>query len=122
MLSFKLLLVGYGLPLLSQLALGSPVVPRCFQRSLYSRANISATTVEAELGPQLSGGSLIFGPDNPQWSNATSRFNTLLRPAVQVVVEPASESDVSKIASSQLWIKALDQVLLTSLYVGRILQ
>lgn len=112
---FKFLLVAYGLPLLSQLVIGSPVVPRYFQRSLFSRGNISATAVEAELGPQLSSGSLVFGPDNPQWSNATSRFDTLVRPDVQVVVEPACEADVSKIASSQLLEKgSVISVLLTS--------
>lgn len=96
MLSLKFL-VAYALPLLPQLVAGAPVVPRYFRRSLFSRQNISSNAVEAELGPQLSTGSLVFGPEDPRWSNATVRFDSLVRPNVQVVVEPATEHDVSKI-------------------------
>ncbi|KAI1497641.1 hypothetical protein F5X99DRAFT_421199 [Biscogniauxia marginata] len=97
MVSPKSLIVAYGLTLLPALVTSSPAVPRYFQRKLFSRGNITAGIVEAELGPQLSSGSLIFGSDNSQWSDATRRWNTLVRPDVQVVVEPAAEPDIAKI-------------------------
>lgn len=92
-------LVAYGLAALSTFVAGSPVVPRYFQEKLFSRANISATSVAAELGSQISVGSLIFGPDDPRWAAATERYDTLSRPDVQVVVEPANESDIAKIVT-----------------------
>lgn len=99
MVSLKSLIVAYGLAILPGLVSSSPVVPRYFKSKLFSRDNITAGIVEAELGPQLSNGSLIFGPDYAQWSNATYRWNSLFRPNVQIVVEPAAESDIAKIVS-----------------------
>jgi len=100
MVSPKSFIVAYGLTLLPVLVSSyPPVVPRFFQRNSFSRGNITSSTVEAELGPQLSSGSLIFGPDNSMWYNATWRWSTLDTPNVQVVVQPAAESDIAKIVS-----------------------
>ena len=99
MVSLKSFIVVNGLMLLPALVAGSPIVPHYLQGKLFSRSNISASTVEAELGSQLSLGSLVFGPDSPQFANATERWNTLFRPNVQLVVEPAAESDIAKIVS-----------------------
>jgi len=93
----KSFIVAYGLTLLPALVTSSPIVPRYFQRDLVSRNNITDSVVESELGPQLSSGSLIFGPDDPEYPEAVRRWNTLVRPDVQVVVEPAAESDIAKI-------------------------
>ncbi|RWA04937.1 hypothetical protein EKO27_g10166 [Xylaria grammica] len=97
MVSATSFFVAYGLALLPALVTSSPIVPRYFQKKLFSRDNITAATIDAELGPDLSGGSLIFGSDSDQWADATSRWNTLIRPDVQVVVQPAAESDIAKI-------------------------
>ncbi|KAI1489089.1 hypothetical protein F5X96DRAFT_642522 [Biscogniauxia mediterranea] len=97
MVSSKSFFVASGLTLLPALVSSSPVVPRYFQRSLVTRGNITAATVESELGPLLSSGSLIFGSDSSDFANATSRWNTLFQPDVQLVVEPAAESDIAKI-------------------------
>ncbi|ETS86020.1 hypothetical protein PFICI_04045 [Pestalotiopsis fici W106-1] len=97
MVSLKACVVAYGFTLLPALVSGSPLVPRYFQKHLVSRCNISAITVQSELGPQLSNTSLIFGPDNVLFPNATERWNTLDTPDVQLVVQPAAESDISKI-------------------------
>lgn len=100
MVSPKSFIVAYGLTLLPVLVSSyPPVVPRYFQRNRFSRDNITASTVDIELGPQLSRGSLIFGPDNSLWYNATSRWNTLDTPDVRVVVQPAAECDIAKIVS-----------------------
>ena len=99
MVSLKACVVAYGFTLLPALVSGSPLVPRYFQKHLVSRCNISAITVQSELGPQLSNTSLIFGPDNVLFPNATERWNTLDTPDVQLVVQPAAESDISKIVS-----------------------
>ncbi|KAI0532876.1 hypothetical protein GGR58DRAFT_522395 [Xylaria digitata] len=50
-----------------------------------------------ELRPRLSKGSTIFGPESPNFGNATQRFSLLSPPEIQVVVIPARESDVSEI-------------------------
>ncbi|GAP88221.1 putative FAD binding domain-containing protein [Rosellinia necatrix] len=75
----------------------SSEIPRYFERQPCSRRNLTAATVQNELGPLLSSGALIFGPENAAWQDATERWNTLARPTIQVVVQPALESDVSKI-------------------------
>ena len=100
MVSPRSLIVAYSLTLLPGLVSSYPsLVPRYFQRNLFSRDNITASTVDAELGPQLSSGSLIFGPDNSLYANATERWNTYDTPDAQVVVQPAAESDIAKIVS-----------------------
>lgn len=48
----------------------------------------------------MSPGSLIFGPSDPAWDETTKRWNLFAVPDVQVVVQPAQESDVSKIVST----------------------
>lgn len=101
MVSPKSSFVVYGLTFLPALVTSSPIASGYFERKLFSRDNISATTVTAELGPRLSSGSLVFGSDNSQWSNATSRWNRFVRPDVQVVVEPAAECDIAKIVRIQ---------------------
>lgn len=93
----KSLIVAYGLTLLPVLVSSSPIVPRYFERNLFSRDNITASTVKNELGQQLSKGSLIFGPDSALYPNATERWNTRITPDAQVVVQPAAESDLAQI-------------------------
>lgn len=102
MVTTKSLIVAYGLALLPVLVRSSPIVPRYFHRNLFSRDNIAASTVETELGQQLSQGSLIFGPDSALYPNATVRWNTRITPNVQVVVQPAAESDLARIVSCLL--------------------
>ena len=99
MVTTKSLIVAYGLALLPLLVSSSPIVPRYFQRNLYSRDNMTASTVKTELGRQLSKGSLIFGPDSALYPNATERWNTRITPNAQVVVQPAAESDFAHIVS-----------------------
>lgn len=102
MITTKSLIVAYGLALLPVLVSSSPIVLRHFQRNLFSRDNITASTVKAELGQQLSTGSLIFGPDSALYPNATERWNTRITPNAQVVVQPAAESDLAQIVSGLL--------------------
>lgn len=98
----KSLIVAYGLALLPALVSSSPIVPRYFERKLFSRDSITASTVKTELGTELSKGSLIFGPDSPLYPAATERWNTRITPNTQVVVQPAAESDLAKIVSGLL--------------------
>ncbi|KAI4219649.1 MAG: hypothetical protein LQ349_008293 [Xanthoria aureola] len=97
MVAIKSLIVAYGIPLLPVLVSSTPIVPRYFHRNLFSRDNMTASTVKAELGQQLSNGSLIFGPDNALYPNATERWNTRITPNARVVVQPAAESDLAQI-------------------------
>ncbi|KAI1734122.1 hypothetical protein F4680DRAFT_454307 [Xylaria scruposa] len=97
MISPTPILVAYCFTLLPATVISSPIVPHYFQRKLFSRGNITVATIDNELGSRLSNGSLIFGSDSPLWSDATSRWDTLVRPGVQVVVEPAAESDIAEI-------------------------
>lgn len=102
MVTTKSLIVAYGLALLPVLVSSSPIVPRYFQRNLFSRDNITASTVQTELGQQLSKGSLIFGPNSALYSNATERWNTRIMLKAQVVVQSAVESDLAQIVSGLL--------------------
>lgn len=102
MVTTKSLIVAYGLALLPVLVSSSPIVPRYFQGNLFSRDHITASTVKTELGPQLSKGSLIFGPDSALYPGATERWNTRITPNAQVVVQPAAESDLAKTVSGLL--------------------
>lgn len=74
-------------------------LPRYFQGNPISRGDLSAETVERELGPLLSPGSLIFGPSSPSYPSAIERWISFVQPDIQVVVEPALESDVSFVVS-----------------------
>ncbi|KAI2618206.1 hypothetical protein GGR54DRAFT_606504 [Hypoxylon sp. NC1633] len=87
-----------GLSLLHALVAGSPLrpgaVPRYFQNAPFTRRDLSVTTVQQELGGQLSHSSTIYGSSSPAWTNATERWNTLSPPDVEVVVQPGEESDI----------------------------
>ena len=97
-------LAAFGLVLLqahvASFPLAHPDAPRYFQPNPLTRRNLTTNTVERELGPLLSKGTLIFGPSSPAYANATSRWITFVQPMIQVVVEPATEADVSKIVSN----------------------
>ncbi|KAI0197904.1 hypothetical protein F4808DRAFT_473476 [Astrocystis sublimbata] len=91
----------YGLALLQATVSGSPVdfgsIPAFFQRAPASPRALSSFNITSTLGPKLSAGSTILFPSNPQFSNLTSRWNTLEPPHIEVVVQPAQESDVATI-------------------------
>ena len=101
---FLLPLAAYSLVLLQALVASYPLthadVPRYFQPNLITRRDLTADTVQRELGPILSNGTLIFGPSSPAFANATSRWITFVQPNIQVVVEVAAESDISKVVSN----------------------
>lgn len=96
-------LAAYSLVLLQALVNGLPVahndVPRYFQTNSITRRDLTASTVERELGPLLSTGSLIFGPSNAAFANVTERWATYVQPDIEVVVEVAAESDISTVVS-----------------------
>lgn len=96
-------LAAYSLVLLQGLVASYPLahadVPRYFQPNPITRRNLKDNTVKRELGPLLSSGTLIFGPSSPAFANATSRWITFVQPDIQVVVEVAAESDISKVVS-----------------------
>ena len=94
----------WSLLLLHQFVAGSPVpqprTPGYFQSNgPITRRDLTTETVEVELGTFLSPGTLIFGPQSPLYANATERWVTFVRPDIQLVVQPAQESDISKIVS-----------------------
>ncbi|KAJ2982867.1 hypothetical protein NUW58_g6354 [Xylaria curta] len=85
-----------GLMLLQPLVSGS-TVPRYFQTAPFTRRGLSVNKVEQELGPLLSKGSAIFGPEDARFANTTERSSTHVIPKIEIVVVPATESDVSVI-------------------------
>lgn len=91
-----------GFSLLQTLVAGSaipraPGTPHYFQPHGFTRRDLSVTQVQQELGPQLSNGSLLFGPSDPRWYAAIERYSTHAIPDVEIVVQPATEKDVSTI-------------------------
>ncbi|KAI1278199.1 hypothetical protein F5Y07DRAFT_361047 [Xylaria sp. FL0933] len=78
--------------------IGAPIsVPRYFQRSPLTPAAISTEQVQKDLGALLSNSSLIFGPSNEAWSDATDRWNFYSKPNISTVVEVGQESDIAKV-------------------------
>ncbi|KAJ8130682.1 hypothetical protein O1611_g2947 [Lasiodiplodia mahajangana] len=82
------------------LVAGSPIhhdVSQLFQRNPITRSSLTSSKVQSELGPLLSHGAVVFGPSSSLYLNATSRWVEYVKPNIQVVVQPAQESDVAKI-------------------------
>jgi hypothetical protein len=95
-----------SLVLLHAIVAGSPLthtnlpVPRYFHANPLTRRNLTVNTVESELGPHLSQGSLIFGSSSAAYANVTSYWITYVQPDFKVVVEVAAESDIAKVVSN----------------------
>ncbi|KAI1163880.1 hypothetical protein F5B18DRAFT_617685 [Nemania serpens] len=96
MASPRFLALGLALIVFLRLVSGA-AVPHYFRPPGTARHNLSVQQIIADLGPQLSNGSLLFGPSDSRWVEATHRYNTLAVPHVEVLVEPAHESDISTI-------------------------
>ena len=119
-------LVWYSLGLLQALVAASPVPhpaePHYFKPNPITRRNLSIATLQSELGPRLSPGTLIFGPDNADWANATDRWNEYAVPEIQVVVVPAQESDVSKIVRAVRELSGIVSLVMLITGAGQVLQ
>jgi antirestriction protein ArdC len=72
-------------------------IPRYFEGQPTTRRSYTSQEVRRELGSQVSPGTLIYGPDDAEFAHLTSRWTEFSKPDVRVVIEPAAESDVSKI-------------------------
>ncbi|OTA57985.1 Glucooligosaccharide oxidase [Hypoxylon sp. EC38] len=84
------------LPLLPFSVLASPPFATCLDGTCdLSRKDLPVSQIASELGPLLSSASSIFGPDDSRWTNATIRFQELVRPDIQLVIQPGQERDVS---------------------------
>ncbi|KAG6357668.1 hypothetical protein INS49_013547 [Diaporthe citri] len=62
-----------------------------------TRRNVTSTQVQLELGGKVSNTTVIYGPQDHRYAEATARWSSFAMPHVQVVVEPTQESDVSTI-------------------------
>ena len=90
-------LLASGLTLFTRLVSSSPIVPH-YLRAVDVSKPVSPKQVQNDLGRTLSKGTLIFGPSNPAFAEATERWSTRSMPDdIQVVVEVAQESDVAKV-------------------------
>lgn len=92
-------------PLLCSLAIfqtlvAGTTIPRYFQTAPITRRDLSTTQVQRELGRRVSNTTVIFGPADGRYENATVRWNLVAVPRVQVVIEPGQESDISTIVSN----------------------
>lgn len=67
----------------------------------FTRNKLASRTVASELGPQLSANSNVYGPDDTQFGNCTSRYDPFFTPKIQMVVQPDSEDDIPKIVYPQ---------------------
>lgn len=91
--------LAYGLAVLQTFVSGASI-PRYFKEHHTTPINLNATQVQRELGRIVSRGTVIFGPDDSRYDNATARWNMFAPPQVQVIIEPAEERDVSTIVST----------------------
>lgn len=72
-------------------------IPRYFSGLGMTNAVLDPNVIAAELGAECAEGTLIFGPNNPEYVGAASRWNPYAKPDFQVVVVPTNEEDVSTI-------------------------
>ncbi|KAL5341456.1 FAD-binding domain-containing protein [Aspergillus crustosus] len=85
--------LSFGLVALA--SLGSAAPTSCpDDLCLRTRASLSPLDVGLELGPLLSTGSSVFGPDDTRWANATARYQEYAAPTFTVAVQVAEEADV----------------------------
>lgn len=91
------LLCGLGL---LQSFVASASIPRYFEKYPTTRRNVTSAQVQMELGGKVSNATVIFGPEDPRYAEATARWSSFAMPHIQVVVEPSQESDVSTIVST----------------------
>ncbi|KAI1767910.1 FAD-binding domain-containing protein [Hypoxylon sp. FL1150] len=68
-----------------------------FQRDLFTCRQPSTFEIAQKLGAIISSNSSIFSTAHPPWSEVTKRWNTLITPDIEVVVQPTKESDIPKI-------------------------
>ncbi|KAM7192572.1 hypothetical protein V8F20_008781 [Naviculisporaceae sp. PSN 640] len=68
-----------------------------FDRHPTTPRHLTSAQVRRELGKKLSKTTLIYGPEDSQFHEATSRWSEFAHPNVSVVVLPGEESDVPTI-------------------------
>lgn len=72
-------------------------IPRYFEPNSITRRSLTSHQVQSELGVQVSNTTIIFGPGDDRFDEATSRWTGFSKPDIKVVVEPGRESDVATI-------------------------
>ncbi|KAI0460033.1 hypothetical protein F5B21DRAFT_523915 [Xylaria acuta] len=95
-MNFFIQLTTLSLALLQPLVAGLNV-PHYFHSRPFTRRDLSVAQVQQELGALVRKDTTIFGPEDVRFANATERYSTHAVPHIEVVVVPATESDVSVI-------------------------
>ncbi|KAI6085187.1 FAD-binding domain-containing protein [Hypoxylon rubiginosum] len=72
-------------------------IPYYFQKNPFTCRQVSVFEIAQDLGAVISSNSAIFLPSHPPWSEVTKRWNTLIAPDIEIVVQPAEESDIPKV-------------------------
>lgn len=88
-----------GVYLFTALA-AAAAIPDYFRPSPVTRRSVTVEQVRQELGASVSDTTLIYGPTDTRYANATARWNDYAIPHVQIVVVPGQQSDVPKIVRS----------------------
>lgn len=74
-------------------------VPNVFGKTPMTRRDLNSTQIQRELGSLVSNQTIIFGPYDSRYVNATARWNDFSPPEVEIVIESGIESDVASIVS-----------------------
>ena len=89
-------ILACGLALLQSITLYSPL--SCPDGlGMMTRANLTSTQVQRELGTLLLNSSAIFGPSNSQWASLTEKWQQYKPPHFTVSVQIGAESDIPTI-------------------------
>lgn len=76
---------------------GAAVAPYDVSRSsLRTYFNYKTASIEADLGSLLSPNASIISRANPRFGNATERWQEYNSPAINIVIEVATEADVQE--------------------------
>ena len=102
----------YSATFLFPLGSSSLHVPTALEYGHFTRHHVNQTQAQNELGAHLSSAATIFGPTDPEWANATERYDTYAPPKIQLVVIPGTESDIPEIVSCRFmscgYLKAIE--------------
>ena len=72
-------------------------LPYIFERAISDTTSLvpNISNIQHQLGPLLSPGATLYFPGTSQFENATSRWSSYAEPNVAIVVESATDKDVT---------------------------
>ena len=97
----SLISLGCGLAMF-QTTGHAAIAPQWPETAALTCRRLSSEMVRQELRIRLSDTTSIFGSDDGRYETATSRWNRVAVPGIEVIIEPGQESDIPTVVSRPL--------------------